>query len=494
VGRWVAADTSAFVGAMGGPMRVLVVGGSAGGLLASLLLARAGHEVSVLEQADLLLEADVEAAARSALRTSAPQIVHPHFLIARGRRLLQERLPDVYAALLAAGARDVPLSIRMPSTLSDRARWPGDDRFTTLATRRSTIDWVLRLAAHSETGISIRSGCRVAGLLVGPGAPPHVTGVRTQHGDLQADVVVDASGRRSAIVAWLADIGAAEPASWWAECGMAYFTRHHRVRTGSRLPGPSTSRLIAITDEFTVLLSGADNGVMQLAVIPLASDRRFRKLRDPDVHTAVSRCVPGFAPWLDGLEPFTDVYFLAGLHNTMRRLVVDGAPVATGIHAVADSVCTTNPTLARGLTLALDCALDLVEAVEAHPDDCTAQAIHYDILIGEHIHPFYTDQTSIDHEQLVRLRHSIEGGPAPEALPLITDRVTFRQLRAAAVYDPFAFRGLWEVMGMLRNPDDIYTDKQIVASTRTALGNHRGEPRDTEPNRNDLFAALAISL
>jgi type II secretory pathway pseudopilin PulG len=38
---------------------------------------------------------------------------------------------------------------------------------------------------------------------------------------------------------------------------------------------------------------------------------------------------------------------MAGLHNTLRRLVVDGTPVATGLHAIGDSVCTTNPTLGR---------------------------------------------------------------------------------------------------------------------------------------------------
>ncbi len=474
-------------------MKVAVVGAAAGGLFASLLLARAGHDVVVLEQERLALATDVDAAARSAQRASAPQIVHPHFLIARCRQLLREHLPDVFEALLEAGAADVPLTRRMPSTLADRSSRPGDERFTTLATRRSTLDWVLQRSVISEPRISIRDGCKVAGLLARPGDPPHVIGVRTQSGYVSADVVVDACGRRSAIPTWLAAIGAREPATWWAECGLAYYTRHHRVRPDGRLPGPSTSRLIAIMDEFTALISGADNGVMQLAVIPLASDRRFRNLRDPDVHTAVLRCVPGFAPWLDGLEPITDVYVLAGLHNTMRRLVVDGAPVATGVYAVADSVCTTNPTLARGLALALDCALDLVHALRAGPDDWTAQALQFDTLIGEHVHPFYADQTAIDGERLAMLRHNIDDVPAPPAPLPITDRVTFTQLREAALYDPIAFRGLWEVMGMLRPPEEIYHDQRIVISTRNTLEAHQGESPVLEPKREELVAALLNS-
>jgi flavin-dependent dehydrogenase len=43
---------------------------------------------------------------------------------------------------------------------------------------------------------------------------------------------------------------------------------------------------------------------------------------------------------------------MGGLHNSMRRLAVDGVPVVTGLAAVGDSVCTTNPTFGRGLALA----------------------------------------------------------------------------------------------------------------------------------------------
>jgi hypothetical protein len=329
------------------------------------------------------------------------------------------------------------------------------------------------------------------GLIARPGNPPHVVGVRTTGGDIAADVVVDACGRRSAIHTWLEEIGAQAPATWWAECGLSYYTRHHRVRPGAELPASSTSRLLAMMDEFTALISGADNGVMQLAVIPLATDRRFRTLRNPEVHTTVLRSVPEFASWLDGLEAITDVYVMAGLHNAIRRLVVDSAPVATGLAAIGDSVCSTNPTLARGLALALLGALDLVKAIEEHPEDWTAQALHLDALIGEHVHPFYTDQAAVDGERLAVLRHNIDGAPNPEPPPLTADRVTFTQLRTAAAFDPTAFRGLWEVMGMTRPPEEIYRDPQIIASTRETLEQHDGLPM-LQPTRQELLAALAV--
>jgi 2-polyprenyl-6-methoxyphenol hydroxylase-like FAD-dependent oxidoreductase len=468
-----------------------VIGGSAAGIFASLLLARNGHDVLLVDQDALELATDLESAARSALRASAPQIVHPHFLIARCRELLSEVLPDVLEALLVAGGSPVPLPMRMPLTLSDRDSRPGDERLTTLATRRSTLDWVLRRVVSCEPRVTIRHASKVEGLLARSGNPPHVLGVRTGSGDIAADMVVDACGRRSAIHTWLDGIGAREPAAWWAECGLAYYTRHHRVRPGAQLPASSTSRLIAMMDQFTALLSGADNGVMQLAVIPLATDRRFRNLRNPEVHTAVLRSVPGFASWLDGLEPITDVYVMAGLHNTMRRLVVDGTPVATGLAAIGDSVCSTNPTLARGLALALQGALDLVRSISEHQEDWKAQAQHLDFLIGDHVHPFYTDQASIDSERLAVLRHNIDGAPAPETPPPITDRVTFTQLRTAAMFDPTAFRGFWEIMGMTRSPEEIYHDPRIVVATREALEQHQ-EPPLLQPSPDELASALSV--
>jgi hypothetical protein len=410
--------------------------------------------------------------------------------MARCRELLAEHLPDVYQRLLAEGVVEVPLSTHMPPTLGDRELRPGDERLTTLATRRSTLDWVLQRTVADEPNITVRGGVRVLGLLAGPGKPPHITGVRTSNGEVSAELVVDAAGRRSPIETWLAEFGAKPPATWWAECGVAYFTRHYRVRPRAQLPGPATSRLVVGLDEFVAGIWGADNGVAQLAVGPLVTDRRFRTLKSPEVHSAVLRTVPPLAPWLDGLDPITDVYQMAGLHNTMRRLVVNGSPIVTGLHSVGDSVCTTNPTLGRGLTLALRGAVDLVTTIEAHGEDWTTQALHLDDLVGEQIHPYYDDQAAIDAGQLAMLRHAIDGTPPPPPPASSAERVTYSQLRTAAMFDPEAFRGFWHLQGMIRRPRDVYGDPEVVASTQQTLDQHKDDPPMPQPTRDQLLAAL----
>jgi 2-polyprenyl-6-methoxyphenol hydroxylase-like FAD-dependent oxidoreductase len=315
--------------------------------------------------------------------------------------------------------------------------------------------------------------------------------VHTDAGDIGADLVVDATGRRSVLDRWLAAIGARPAATWQAECGVAYYGRHYRVRPAAVLPGRPTTWYVLGLDEFTVGIWGADNGTMQIVVAPLGTDQRFRTLRHPAVFTAVLRTLPVFAAWLDALEPITPVFPMGATANTLRRLVTDGVPVAMGLHALGDAVCTTNPTLGRGLSLALWGAADLLDMVAMHGDDWTALALALDALVAEHVQPYYEDQAAIDRARLALLRHTIAGSPAPEPPPLLSGRITFAQLRMAAQFDPTAFRAFWTVLGALDRPVVVYTDPQVVAATHTILRRHAGLPRLAQPTRAQLIAALA---
>jgi 2-polyprenyl-6-methoxyphenol hydroxylase-like FAD-dependent oxidoreductase len=277
--------------------------------------------------------------------------------------------------------------------------------------------------------VTLRFGVRALGLMSKPGQPPHVVGVRTDEGELSADLVIDAAGQRSPVDRWLDDIGAQPAATAWAECGIAYYSRHYRIRPGAELPGLPTTRIVAGLDEFTVGIWGADNGAMQLVVAPLATDRRFRTLKHPEVFTAVLRTIPTYAAWLDVLDPITPMFQMAGLHNTMRRLVVGGVPVVTGLHAIGDSVCTTNPSFGRGLSLALLGAADLLDTVDRHGDDWTTRALALDELVADHVVPFYEDQAAVDYARLAMLRRTVLNAPAPEPPPANSDRITIAQLR-----------------------------------------------------------------
>ena len=351
-----------------------------------------------------------------------------------------QHLPDVYCNLLAAGVLEAPIRSQMPPSLTDKEVWPGDERLTMLMTRRSTLDWILRRTLAEEDRIQVRYGMRGTGLNSEAGQVPHVTGVRTDQGEVSADLVIDASGYRSRIDGWLADIGARQPKVQRAECGIAYFSRHYRARHDARAPGPPTTRILLPLDEFTIGIWGCDSSAMQIAIGPLAQDHRFKTVRDPEIFTSVLRTIPAFSAWLDVLDPVSHVFTMGSIQNTLRRLVVDGLPVATGLHVVGDSVCTTNPTLGRGLPFALSGAIHLRDLIEAFGRRWTEQAIEYDTWIGDDTAPFYDDQVLIDSARLAILQHRIFNVPEPTPAAVNPDRVSFSELRTAAMFDPGLFR------------------------------------------------------
>jgi hypothetical protein len=210
--------------------------------------------------------------------------------------------------------------------------------------------------------------------------------------------------------------------------------------------------------------------------LPAGRRYRFRAARHPDVFTGVLRTVPFLAEWLEVLEPISDVFPMAGLRNTLRRLVVEGQPVVTGLHAIGDTVCTTNPTLGRGLSLAVRGALDLAAALDARPDDPPAQAAPMDLAVTEHVAPFYDDQAGIDAARLVALPHTVLGGPPPSSPEPGGDRVTYSQLRAAAPHDPSRSGRSgrsWECSG--RRTRSTATRRSSPASARSspAMGRNR---------------------
>jgi hypothetical protein len=410
--------------------------------------------------------------------------------MARFRSQLLERLPDVYDGLLEAGVVEAPLATQMPPTLTDRSPRPGDARLTLLLTRRSTVDWVLLRAVCAEPRVAPHGGTRVQSLLgIRDDECPRVVGLRTGDGDVSADVVVDATGRRSPVDRWLDGLGARPALNQAAECGLAYFSRHYRVRAGVEPPAPTTIRMVIPLDEFMLGLWGADNGAMQVAISPLAADARFRSVKDPAIFDAVLRTVPSFAVWLDALEPITPVYPMAGLHNTLRRLVVERTPVVTGLFAVGDAVCTTNPTLSRGMTLALATAADVTDVL-AKEDDSVQRALMHDGLVAEHVVPYYDDQVVIDGARLAVLRHQVFGVPAPDPAPADPSRVEYWQLRSAGRFDATSFRAFWEVQAMVRRPEDVYSDPVAVAATRAALQQIGRDERPAQPTRAELEAVL----
>ena len=188
--------------------RIIVVGGGIVGLGASLMLARDGHQVTVLER-DPASPPDPEDAWEGWERRGVNQFRLLHFFQPRYREVMDANVPDVMAALRDAGALLVNPFRDAPTEVTGGFR-EGDDRFDAVTRARPVAEAAIARVVAATDNLEVRRGVGVVGLLTGDATAagvPHVVGVRTDAGEeLRADLVVDAAGRRSSLPAWLTDI------------------------------------------------------------------------------------------------------------------------------------------------------------------------------------------------------------------------------------------------------------------------------------------------
>ena len=105
-------------------MKIVIAGGGLVGLSSALLLARDGHEVTVVER-DAAAPTDPSAAWEEWERRGVNQFRLPHLFASRFRTVLQAELPDVMAALVEAGALSWHPLDHVPASLGQPGR-PGD--------------------------------------------------------------------------------------------------------------------------------------------------------------------------------------------------------------------------------------------------------------------------------------------------------------------------------------------------------------------------------
>src|SRR6185312_12402373 len=213
--------------------RILILGAGLGGLCTAMLVAREGHQVTVLERDPVAPPPPehADAAWDGWPRRGVNQFRLPHFMMPRWWDRLRTELPAVRYPLEAAGALHLNTVAVLPAARRGPMR-DGDERFETVTARRPVLEAALSAAAEAA-GVTIRRGVAVTGLTTdGRTRVPRVTGVLTADGTaIPADLVVDCGGRRSAMRSWLQATGARAPIEERSDSGFVYHCRHFRSRT-----------------------------------------------------------------------------------------------------------------------------------------------------------------------------------------------------------------------------------------------------------------------
>lgn len=329
------------------PRRAVVIGAGLAGMLAAAALSAHADEVIVLDR-DELPDGPEH-------RRGLPQGRHAHLLMSGGLAAMEDLVPGVSmrGQLLAAGAHEIPLATGMLVLTPEGwlRRWRHDGP-RVITCSRALLDWAVRTAvlAHTKTGIRTAQGLELIG------DARRVTGVRlsTAAGEevLDADFVVDASGRGSRVVRWLEALGVSGVRERTVDSGLVNATRIYR-----RPEGAEHFPLTVLQADPYASRPGRSGMVLPIEgdrwMVSLAGTRGGEPPADPDGFLRYTLDLPDpiLGRLISGAEPLTDVHISHSTHNA-RRYLEKVRDWPEGLVVLGDALATFNPAYGQGMSVA----------------------------------------------------------------------------------------------------------------------------------------------
>jgi 2-polyprenyl-6-methoxyphenol hydroxylase-like FAD-dependent oxidoreductase len=466
--------------------RVIVIGAGFSGSATALMLAADGHEVLVVDRDEGPVPAGPDEAWHWD-RRSIRQYRFAHGLLPRGHHLMARNFPHLVERLREHGGLEINLAHTFVDLIPGSTHRPDDDRFDTITARRPTFDWLWACALAEEPAISVCRGAPVAALLRGVDVQPgvaHVAGVRLADGtELRADLVVDAGGRGSPIADLLTDIGAPRPPTDEHDSGFAYTSRYYRS-PGGDLPD-LRAPLITPMGSISLLTLPADRATWCVTLYTRADDRALRPVRRLEVFDRVLRACPLHAHWLEG-EPIRDIASMTGIANRVRRFVVDGVPVATGLVALGDAQQCTDPSLGRGMTMGLMHSEVLRDVLREHDAASPDLTVAFDAATKEVIGPWYDATVQNGQLRIAEMGAAVRGEPfAPEGPASVA-----MALGRAKSVDEDAARWFAELLSCLTMPAELFSRPGVLARVME-IDASVGQSPMPGPDRAELLALVA---
>jgi 2-polyprenyl-6-methoxyphenol hydroxylase-like FAD-dependent oxidoreductase len=438
----------------------VVIGASMGGLVTAAALAPHFGRVTVLER-DALPSAPAH-------RRGVPQSKHAHGLQPGGLRALESLLPGITDDLVAGGA---PTG----DQCQDASWYVGGGRlarsvagYRAIGLTRPYLEHRVREHVRALPNVVIRDCFDVTGLVAAEhrgsvevrgvvGSPEPGTTV-----ELRADLVVDASGRRSALPDWLRSLGCAVPAEEQVHCRMAYLTR--RWRLANDVMGEDVVAVVAPADtpSFGVIIAQEDGS----HIVTLGGLLDGAPAKDDDAYLAFASSLPDarIADALAGAEPVTD-YQPSRFPFSRRRRYDKLRSFPSGLLALGDSIASFNPMYGQGMSVAAR------EAVLLR--DSLAKGALNTRAFFKAAHRIEDVAWKISTGGDLRF-DAIEGARTPDMRVM---NAYLDRLAVAARHDPVVAEAFLSVAGFMAGPQTLFKP----AVLRRALRGARAARRSGEP-------------
>jgi 2-polyprenyl-6-methoxyphenol hydroxylase-like FAD-dependent oxidoreductase len=345
-------------------LRAVVAGGSIAGLITARVLSEYFDQVVVLDQ-DKIED-------RPVVHKSVPQGHHLHALLQGGLRAVSSLYPSFTEDLRQLGATRIAIGRDAVWYLPDgkaynpsgSVRTPFDSDLEGYCASRGLLEFVIRRRTTATSNIQIEYETAVRQLICRDG---RVRGVRTADArSIEADLVVDATGRGHRARQWLASAGFCAPDETAIGLDTAYSTANfrrpesfvgeplifitgpapHFTRRGYVITIENGTLLVSLIGRFGDFPPTDKEGFLAFAK-ELHSNLAYRIIRDGEQ-----------------LTPIAHQRFASSVQRHYERL----KPSPEGFLVIGDALCHFNPIFAQGMSAAAMQAVILQEILSDYSE------------------------------------------------------------------------------------------------------------------------------